>query len=87
MNKKSVLCVDMQRYKEYENIDLSQASDDASLRSLEALMNEFFSGTTDNHRKREIGEYILHVLCITSPLSGIIRQLIRIETAFKQDSR
>ncbi|XP_031571842.1 exportin-6-like [Actinia tenebrosa] len=35
------------------------ASDSASLHSLEALMNEFFSGTTGNQRKREI-EQVLH---------------------------
>jgi hypothetical protein len=37
-----------------------QASDSASLYSLETLMNEFFNGTTNNQRKREIGLLILY---------------------------
>ena len=33
-----------------------QASDEASLRALEALMTEFFAPSTTNGRKREIGK-------------------------------
>jgi len=32
-----------------------KSSDAASLHALELLMNEFFDASTNNHRKREIG--------------------------------
>ena len=38
-----------------------QASDEASLRALEGLMQEFFSGQTTNERKRQIGSNIVHM--------------------------
>ena len=41
-----------------------QASDEASLHALEALMNEFFSESADNLRKREIGNNITCKFCL-----------------------
>lgn len=43
-----------------------QASDENSLRALEALMNEFFDGRTTNDRKREIGKWFIYFAILLS---------------------